>query len=118
LAEQQVRSVRQFHRRTVKDATSCRDQKSTVFEKVTKHRETIAEGNVFERKQSEGGSSGVPASTIAPRSQMRQFLLGSFDPSVGPPLERHPSAERRIGEDELDHLLVGRPYKRPANLDI
>jgi hypothetical protein len=24
-------------------------QKSTVFEKVTKHRETVAEGNLFER---------------------------------------------------------------------
>jgi hypothetical protein len=32
-------------------------QKSTVFEKVTKHRETVAEGNVFEtRVESAGGN--------------------------------------------------------------
>jgi hypothetical protein len=34
-------------------------QKPTVFEKVTKHRETGAEGNVFERQQPEGGASDL-----------------------------------------------------------
>jgi hypothetical protein len=41
-------------------------QKPTVFENVTKHWETVAKGNVFGRKQPEGGASDLAASTIAP----------------------------------------------------